>query len=96
MRELLCGPADFMSLKAREDYSTPEPLTRRPRPRLPWPTRQFPNSCGFLSEFSAASSSESQRRRGGTISRIPPRFLNTTAPTQPVVGRSEQPDCPRT
>lgn len=34
MRELLCGPADFMSLKAREDYSTPEPRPRRPRPTL--------------------------------------------------------------
>lgn len=41
MHELLCGPADFTSLKAREDYSTPEPLTRRPRRRLPRPTLQF-------------------------------------------------------
>lgn len=58
MHELLCGPADFMSLKAREDYSTPEPLTRRPCRRLPWPTRVD------------SSWNSRQHRRGETTSRI--------------------------
>lgn len=85
MHELLCGPADFMSLKAREDYSTPEPLTRRPRPRLPGPTLQFLITRADSSRQRRLQSLSVAVGKLYLVSR--PLFLNTTAPKQPVVCR---------